>query len=66
MKSVNLKLDSVEVKSKTKSLKCELTREVAANLITYGELNIDDLAQEIVRRLRVENRRSKIIKIFDL
>ena len=56
MKSIDLKMTSVEVKTQTRPLRTQWTRELATDLQSMKELN--DIA-------RTSSRKSKVCKIYE-
>ena len=68
MNSVSFNMKSVEVKSKTRSLKATWTSELANELDMYHNLDIDKelsyLLKEEIRKERVSKRKKSINKIF--
>ena len=68
MNSVDINMRSVQVETKTRSLKATWTRELANDLSMYHNLDIDkelnSLLKEELRKERVSKRKKSIDKIF--
>ncbi len=64
MGSVDLNITTIEVKSKTRTLKCEWTSEMTKDLEVYQGINIDDFTKELARQMRVSERKRKIQNLF--
>ncbi len=64
MKSIDINMTTVEVKAKTRALKCEWTSEMVKDLEVYQGINIDDFTKELARQMRVSERKKKIQNLF--
>ena len=64
MESVNLNMTSVEVKSETRALKCEWTREMAKDLEVFTDIEMSSFEIYIAKELRRKNRKNSIKNIF--
>ncbi len=61
MKSVDINLTSVEVKSQTRTLKASWTREMATDIDHFSS----SFEKYFAKELRRENRKNSINKIFN-
>ena len=68
MNSVTFNMESVQVEAKTRALRATWTRELAADLESYHNIDLDKelayLLSEEVRKMRASNRKKSINKIF--
>ena len=68
MNSIDLNMRSVQVESKTRALRATWTRELANDLESYHNIELDKelayLLSEEVRKMRDSNRKKSINKIF--
>lgn len=68
MNSIDLNMRSVQVESKTRALRATWTRELANDLESYHNIELDKelayLLSEEVRKMRASNRKKSINKIF--
>jgi len=68
MNSIDINMRSVQVETKTRTLKSTWTRELANDLSMYHNLDIDkelnSLLKEELRKERVSKRKKSINKIF--
>ena len=68
MNSIDLNMRSVQVEAKTRSLRATWTRELANDLESYHNIDLDKelayLLSEEVRKMRASNRKKSINKIF--
>lgn len=62
MKTINLSLDTVEVKSETKKLRATWSMQMVQDLSSYHGVYLE---KELERLLRIENRKNSIKNIFD-
>ena len=65
MKSVNLNMTSVEVKSETRAIKCTWTHEMAKDIQSQTDLNMSSFEKYIAREMRREMRKKSINKILN-
>ena len=70
MKSINLNMMSVQVTSKTNSIRSTWTRELSEDLSMYGSINFKDELSLLLKikllKERCNNRKKSINKIFKL
>ncbi len=64
MKSINLNINSVEVKAETRAIKATWTREMAKDIQSQTDLNMSSFEQYIAKEIRKENRKKSINKIL--
>ena len=68
MKSINLNMTSIEVKAEIRAIKSTWTPEIAADLESYHNLDVEKeleyLLKDELRKQRVSNRKKSINKIF--
>jgi len=68
MNSVTFNMKSVKVEAKTRALRATWTRELANDLESYHNIDLDKelsyLLSEEVRKMRASNRKKSINKIF--
>lgn len=64
MNSVNLNIKSVEVKSETRSLKVEWTRELATDISQFAGFDTEYFERVLASEYRRESRKKSINKIF--
>jgi hypothetical protein len=68
MNSVDINMRSVQVEAKTRSVRATWTRELANDLESYHNIDLDKeldyLLKEEVRKIRSSNRKKSINKIF--
>jgi predicted metalloprotease len=68
MKSINVNMTSVEVKSGTRAIRATWTPKMAVDLESYHNIDIEQelshLLKEEIRKNRVSNRKKSINKIF--
>ena len=68
MNSIDLNMRSVQVEAKTRALRSTWTRELANDLESYHNIDLDKelayLLSEEVRKMRTSNRKKSINKIF--
>lgn len=64
MNSVNLNIKSVEVKSETRALKVEWTRELATDISQFAGFDTEYFERVLTSEYRRENRKKSINKIF--
>lgn len=64
MKTINLNMTSVEVKSEVRQLKCEWTREMAKDLEVHADIDMSSFERYIDREFRKEKRKKSINKLF--
>jgi len=70
MKSIDLKMTSVEVKTETRPLRVKWTREMATDLQDmYGMDHVSEIETTLMKEwndiTRTSNRRSKVRKIYE-
>jgi uncharacterized coiled-coil DUF342 family protein len=61
MKSINLPMTSVEVKTETRALRANWTTEMVQDLSSYHGVSLE---KELERILRIEKRKKSIKNIF--
>ena len=64
MKSINLNVNSVEVKAETRQVRCEWTSEMAKDLESFTDLDLSSFEVYIAKELRRQNRKKSINKIL--
>lgn len=64
MNSVNLNIKSVEVKSETRALKVEWTRELATDISQFAGFDTEYFERVLASVYRRESRKKTINKIF--
>jgi hypothetical protein len=64
MKSISLKINSVEVKSETRALKTQWTRELATDISHFSGIDTDYFERVLAKEMRKESRKKSIDKIF--
>lgn len=64
MKSVNLNIKSVEVKSQTSALKVKWTREIAVDISQFTGFDTEYFERVLASEYRRESRKKSINKIF--
>lgn len=68
MNSIDLNMRSVQVKSETRAIRATWTREMAADLDSYHNIDIEQelahLLKEGIQKTRASNRKKSINKIF--
>ena len=68
MNSIDINMRSVQVETKTRALRSTWTRELATDLHSYHNIDIDkelnSLLKEELRKQRVSKRKKSINKIF--
>jgi len=64
MNSVNLNIKSVEVKSETRALKVEWTRELATDISQFAGFDTEYFERVLASEYRRESRKKSINKIF--
>ena len=64
MNSVNLNIKSVEVKSETRALKVEWTRELATDISQFAGFDTEYFERVLASEYRRESRKKTINKIF--
>ena len=70
MKSIDLKMTSVEVKTETRPLRAKWTREMATDLQSmYGMDHVSKMESALMKEwndiARTSSRRSKVCKIYE-
>jgi hypothetical protein len=65
MKSIDLNIKSVEVKSNTREIRSEWTREMAYDLNSLGGIT-ESLEKELLISIRKEMRKKSIKNIFSI
>ena len=65
MKSFDLKMTSVEVKTETRPLRAKWTREMATDLSYYHGLDTSKMEDFLLKELRANKRKSKTLKIYE-
>ena len=65
MNSINLNMNSVEVKAETRALKASWTPELAKDIDTFHDLDMSSFERYIAKELRRKNRKNSINKIFN-
>lgn len=64
MKTINLNMTSVEVKSEVRQLKCRWTRELAKDLEVHADIDMSSFERYIAKEFRKEERKKSINKLF--
>ena len=68
MNSIDINIKSVQVKAKTRAIRATWTRELAADLDSYHNIDIEQelsyLLKEEIQKERASNRKKSINKIF--
>lgn len=64
MKSIDINMTSVEVKSKTRAIKATWTPELAKDIQSLTDFDMSSFEQYIAKELRKESRKNSINKIF--
>lgn len=64
MKTVNLKINSVEVKAEKRALRSKWTREMAADIEAHTDIDMSSFEIYIAKEFRKENRKKSIKKLF--
>ena len=64
MKSINLNVNSVEVKAETRVIKATWTHEMAKDLESFTDLDLSSFEVYIAKELRRQNRKKSINKIL--
>lgn len=64
MKTVNLKINSVEVKAEKRALRSKWTREMAADIETLTDIDMSSFEIYIAKQIRRESRMKSINKLF--
>ena len=65
MKSINLDMNSVEVKSETRALKATWTREMAKDIESLTDFDMSSFEKYIAKEMRREMRKKSINKILN-
>jgi len=64
MKSIDIKMTSVEVKSKTRAIKATWNRELVKDLEVFTGIDSSSFENYFVKEMRREMRKKSINKIF--
>ena len=64
MKSINLKINSVEVKTEKRALRSKWTRELAKDLEVHQDIDMSSFEVYIAKQIRREIRMKSITKLF--
>jgi hypothetical protein len=64
MKSIDIKMTSVEVKSKTRAIKATWTPELVKDLEVFAGIDSSSFENYFVKEMRREMRKKSINKIF--
>ena len=64
MKSINLNMNSVEVKAETRVIKATWTHEMAKDIDSYDNLDMSSFEQYIAKEIRKENRKSNRMCLY--
>ena len=64
MNSINLHVSTIEVKAEKRQLRAEWSTEMAHDLQSYHDLDIDSFTKELGRQMRVTKRKEKIENLF--
>jgi hypothetical protein len=65
MKSFDLKMKSVEVKTTTRPIRTQWTAEMAADLSSYHNIDTSKMESILMKEMRVYKRKSMIRKIYE-
>lgn len=65
MNSIDIKMNSIEVKSKTRTLRSTWTREMADDIQSLTDLDMSSFEKYIAKEIRKTNRIRNIKKIFN-
>lgn len=65
MHSINLNINSVEVKASVRTLKSKWTREMATDLDHHTDLDLSSFEIYFAKQIRKEKRKESIKKIFN-
>ena len=64
MKSINLNIKSVDVKSETRKLRYEWTREMAHDIAITGSFDVEIFARTVMSEIKRTKIKNKINNIF--
>ncbi len=65
MNSIDLNVNSVEVKASVRTLKSKWTREMATDLDRHTDLDLSSFESYFAKQIRKEKRKESIKKIFN-
>jgi hypothetical protein len=65
MKSVDLKIKSVEVKATTRPIRAQWTAEMATDLSSYHNIDTSKMESMLMKELRANERKYTIRKIYE-
>ena len=64
MKSVDLKMTSVEINTTTRPIRAQWTREMVKDLSSYHGIDTSKMESILMKELRAFERKSKVSKIY--